>query len=112
MVQIRLKELIEILRKNPNSFAQELGVSASIIYNIIGKRGSKPSCDVLEKIKQTYPQVNMNWLILGEDQPLLDIQVIPNVAVKVISLTNRTQHISSTARQTGFAAVADFKYAC
>jgi hypothetical protein len=110
MVQIRLKELIEILRENPNSFAQELGVSASIIYNIIGKRGSKPSCEVLEKIKQTYPQVNMNWLILGEDRPLLDIQVIPEAAVKIACVVNRTQHISYAAKQSG-PAVAHSNYA-
>ncbi|WP_133256892.1 hypothetical protein [Hymenobacter edaphi] len=31
---------------------------------------SKPSFDTLEKIKAQYPQVNLEWLVMGTGQPL------------------------------------------
>ena len=32
---------------------------------------SKPSFDTLEKIKATYPQVNLEWLVMGNGEPLV-----------------------------------------
>jgi hypothetical protein len=93
MIAPRLKELIQILQENPNSFARKLGVSASSIYNIIGKRGSRPSYEILEQIKKIYPQVDMNWLLSGEDQPLREIQLLPEVSVKVVNFAEKIQQI-------------------
>lgn len=71
MINDRLEELIHVLKHNRNSFADEIDVSATIIYNIVGRRRSSPSFEVLEKIKNTFPQVNMNWIIAGEGEPLI-----------------------------------------
>jgi hypothetical protein len=41
-----------------------------VLANILGGRMSKPSFETLEKIKATYPRVNLEWLVSGEGQPL------------------------------------------
>lgn len=51
---------------NPNSFADQIGVKGTVIYNIIKGRRSKPSFDVLQKILIAYSTVNANWLLKGD----------------------------------------------
>jgi len=97
MIAARFIELIGILHKNPNSFAADLGVSASIIYNIIGGRKSKPSCDILEKIKQVYPQVNLNWVIASQGEALMDSNTSPAFSNQIVDLSNRMHQIERLA---------------
>lgn len=97
MIAARFIELIGILHKNPNSFAADLGVSASIIYNIIGGRKSKPSCDILEKIKQIYPQVNLNWVIASQGEALMDSNTSPAFSNQIVDLSNRMHQIERLA---------------
>jgi transcriptional regulator with XRE-family HTH domain len=66
----RLKELINLLKLSGNAFAKKLNVSPSAINTVIGPRQSKPSTDLLEKIGEAYPRVNMDWLIIGRGEPL------------------------------------------
>lgn len=51
---------------NPNSFADNIGVRGTVIYNIIKGRRSKPSFDLLQKILISYNTINANWLLKGE----------------------------------------------
>mgnify|MGYP000846400089 CR=1 FL=1 len=46
-------------------FAKQVGVSTSLVNNIVGKRKSAPSFDVLQKIF-TYVDVRADWLLTGE----------------------------------------------
>ncbi len=68
----RLKNLIERLNMNKNSFSVKLGVSPTIIHNIIDGRGSKPSFEVLYKIVTTFKNVNAYWLLMGEGEMLIE----------------------------------------
>ncbi len=67
----RLRNLIEELNMNKNSFSVKLGVSPTIIHNIIDGRGSKPSYEVLHKIVTTFKNVNAYWLLMGEGDMLI-----------------------------------------
>lgn len=62
----RISNLIGALDSNPNSFADEIGVTSPVIYNIIRGRRSKPSYEVLQKILMAYTTLNANWLLRGE----------------------------------------------
>lgn len=68
----RLKDLIEKLNMNKNSFSVKLGVSPTIIHNIIDGRGSKPSFEVLHKIVTIFKNVNAYWLLMGEGDMLIE----------------------------------------
>jgi len=71
-VHDRLDQLIERLGKNANSFSQELGVSNTHIYYIVkgnktlGGKKNKPSFDLLQKITNAFPKVNIEWLVSGK----------------------------------------------
>jgi len=67
-VNDRISELINGLGSNPNAFAEAIGVKATVIYNIIKGRRSKPSFEVLQKIFTTYQALNVYWLIKGEGE--------------------------------------------
>ena len=59
-----------MLNHNPNTFAEAIGVAPTVIYNIIGRRLSKPSFDVLQKVIKSFDRVNPSWLLSGEGYPL------------------------------------------
>lgn len=66
----RLSKLIRILfGGNKSAFASRLGVTPSVIDNIVGKRQSKPSFDLIEKLS-SIEEVNLDWLITGHGSPL------------------------------------------
>ncbi len=60
----RFRYLINNLEISNSRFADELGVQRSSISHIISGR-NKPGFDFIEKIVNTYPQVNADWLITG-----------------------------------------------
>lgn len=55
---------------NKSAFASAIGVTPSVVENIVGKRGGKPSFDVLEKVC-ALAQINAEWLIKGKGSMLL-----------------------------------------
>lgn len=53
---------------NKSAFAAAIGVTPSVVDNIVGKRQGKPSFEVLEKVC-SIPQINIVWLITGNGEP-------------------------------------------
>ena len=66
MINDRIAFLISALQLNPNSFAEKVGVSTTVIYNIIKGRRTKPSYDLLMKILAVYHHIDVEWLLRGE----------------------------------------------
>jgi transcriptional regulator with XRE-family HTH domain len=66
MINDRIAFLISALHLNPNSFAEKIGVSTTVIYNIIKGRRTKPSYDLLMKILAVYKQIDVEWLLRGQ----------------------------------------------
>jgi transcriptional regulator with XRE-family HTH domain len=64
-----MKDRIILLIKAKNytaaQFADEIGVQKSGISHIISGRNN-PSLDFVQKILQRFPEVNMDWLIMGK----------------------------------------------
>ena len=60
----RLKEWINTRGLSASDFAKQLQIQRSAISHIFSGR-NKPSVDVLFKIKSTYPEMNLDWLITG-----------------------------------------------
>lgn len=64
-MQNRFKQLLEEKNLTANRFAALIKVNASAMSHILnGHR--KPGFDVLGKIAQAFPDVNLNWLISGK----------------------------------------------
>ena len=66
-VHERMKFLVDAIG-NKNSFSKSIGVNPSVIGKIVGRRLSKPSFEVIKKIMQKYPDIDLEWLILGKGE--------------------------------------------
>ena len=51
---------------NKRRFSNMIGIGPTVLENIVGKRETKPSFDVLEKTLSTFVNLNARWLITGE----------------------------------------------
>lgn len=66
----RFEELIKKLYNgNKRAFATTLGISPTVIENVVGKRRGKPSYDVIEKICANA-NVSPDWLLTGKGNML------------------------------------------
>ncbi|WP_417940356.1 hypothetical protein [Flavobacterium sp. RS13.1] len=62
----RIEEIINTLFNGKKShFANKIGVSPTVVENIVGTRQGKPSFGVLEKIAFAIENINTHWLLTG-----------------------------------------------
>ncbi|KAB7728049.1 hypothetical protein F5984_20050 [Rudanella paleaurantiibacter] len=99
--------LIESLGLTKNGFAQQIGVSSTVINGIV-KDEHKPGPKVLEGIKARYPQVSTDWLLSGTgdmltkngDSASFGDQVIERFEVEMKNLREMfTQQLSAKDNQ-------------
>jgi SOS-response transcriptional repressor LexA len=66
----RFDQIIGTLFKgNKSAFANAIGVTPSVVDNIVGKRQGKPSFDVVEKVS-ALAEINIDWLITDKGDML------------------------------------------
>ncbi|MDR1876543.1 MAG: helix-turn-helix domain-containing protein [Flavobacteriaceae bacterium] len=65
----RIITLIEVLGLTSGEFADKINVQRSSISHITSGR-NKPSLDFLERALTVFPEINPEWLILGNGKPL------------------------------------------
>lgn len=83
-MQERFKQLLEEKNLTATRFAAMIKVNASAMSHILNGR-SKPGFDVLDKIAQAFPDINLNWLISGKGSlynnrisiPVKEVEKIP-----------------------------------
>ncbi len=61
----RIKKLLEVKKISPAQFADEIEVQRSSLSHVLSGR-NKPSLDFMMKIKKRYPEINLDWLLLGD----------------------------------------------
>ena len=61
----RIETVIEHLELSVSAFADEIGVQRSSISLLLNGR-NKPSLDFVMKLVNTYPEVDLYWLLKGE----------------------------------------------
>ncbi len=60
----RIQDLIESKKLTKSSFAKEIGIQRSSLVHFFSGR-NKPSLDFFLKIKDKFPEVDLNWIISG-----------------------------------------------
>ncbi|MCQ2311431.1 MAG: helix-turn-helix domain-containing protein [Paludibacteraceae bacterium] len=60
----RLQQVMEAEHMTAKQFAEQVGISAGTISNIMGGRNN-PSLDVLQAVLNRFRTINSDWLILG-----------------------------------------------
>lgn len=61
----RIKTLIEKQKLTATQFAEEVGVQRSAVSHLLSGR-NKPSLDFMLKIKNRFPEISLDWLLLGQ----------------------------------------------
>ncbi|MBH1959729.1 MAG: helix-turn-helix transcriptional regulator [Flavobacteriia bacterium] len=69
----RISKIISYLELSASEFADEIDVQRSNISHITSGR-NKPSLDFLIKIKERFPELQWNWLIMGEGEMIKNIE--------------------------------------
>lgn len=94
MINDRVYKLIKVLGMHPTSFAESLGVSVTVIFNIIKGRRSKPSYDLILNILETYGELNAEWLIKGSGAMWNDdIVVSAEITPAYVDIHNRIKEL-------------------
>ena len=62
----RLKLIMDREKLTTGNFADKIGVAPATISHILSGRNKYPSADVLLRLHESYPDVDLNWLLTGE----------------------------------------------
>ena len=94
-INSRIELIISDLYGNRKSaFAKTIGVSPTVVENIVGKRRTAPSFMVMEKICANA-NIDGNWLILGEGERLKTADLPHCGMVQVAHGDNNNQNIAN-----------------
>ncbi len=61
----RIKRIMEFYNLSSTQLADKIGAQRSAVSHVLSGR-NRPSLDFVSKIKETFPDVNLEWLILGQ----------------------------------------------
>ena len=64
-MQDRFKKILEEKGLNAQRAAKIIGIDASAVSHIINGR-RRPGFDVLQKLSNAFPDLNLNWLVNGQ----------------------------------------------
>lgn len=78
MINERMQELINTVSKgNKRAFSNLVGVTPTVLENIVGKRQGKPGYDLLEKIAFAIENLNLDWLLTGRGTMFNNVHQLP-----------------------------------
>ncbi len=97
----RLEQVIDSEKMTAKQFAQEVGIQAGTISNILSGRNN-PSLDVLQRVLNRFRTLSSDWLILGigpmyrqngavVEQSLFDVRPDDSQAVIEAPQTQKTE---------------------
>ena len=66
----RIQKVIESKKLTKSAFAKEIGIQRSSLAHFFSGR-NKPSLEFFLKIKEKYPETDLNWIISGEKSQYL-----------------------------------------
>lgn len=86
-INLRINQIVDKLGFNKSSFAAKIGVSQPIITHITNGRNN-PGLEVIQKILINCPEINPDWLILGNGEMILDNKIQKQIIINLLSDTN------------------------
>jgi hypothetical protein len=64
-VNERVLIFMNLLELSPAGLGNAIGMSGQTVYNIVAGNLGKPSYAFLSSLKTAYPQLDLNWLVVG-----------------------------------------------
>ena len=90
IINDRIAAVMKAKALNMNTFAKETGITYITLYHTISPAGrrSDPNAATLSKIKQAFPDLDLNWLLSGEGNMFLPQSVpadeLPQTVHKIL----------------------------
>ena len=69
----RIKSLMGEKKMSATQFSDEIGIQRSSLSHVLSGR-NKPSLDFMLKIKNRFSDINLNWLLLGQENMLQNFE--------------------------------------
>ncbi|MDO4186501.1 MAG: helix-turn-helix transcriptional regulator [Bacteroidales bacterium] len=90
-IKDRVKQVMDRENLTAGAFADSIGVSPATITHILNGRNKYPSTEVLLRLHNRYPDVSMQWLLLGEgegiDMPSITSESLFNESESSVNAT-------------------------
>jgi transcriptional regulator with XRE-family HTH domain len=67
----RIKDLMEKKNLTSTQFSDEIGIQRSSLSHVLSGR-NKPSLDFMLKVKERFPEINLDWLLLGSGKMFVE----------------------------------------
>lgn len=80
----RLQQFVEYLGISNRKFCKSIGVSPAYIATMVTGIGREK----LRTIKETYPMINIDWLLTGEGDMIINDNTTPSASTGEINLIN------------------------
>lgn len=93
----RLYRFMERKKLNPFNLEKSCGLSNGYIASQLKSKGSIGS-EILEKISQAYPELNLVWLITGKGKMVLPLQNKYNTGVDDTAQVLKEKEVAYTAK--------------
>ena len=93
----RLRQILDYYNINPTAFSQKIGVAEGTVRKILNKNTTIRS-DNLEKISQSFTDIDLHWLITGDGDMLLKNR---KTTPQEQPSDNALQMIADLARENG-----------
>lgn len=99
----RIQTIMDHYGLTVSAFADEIGVQRSSVSHLLNGR-NKPSLDFVMKLVDTYPEVNLYWLLKGVGE--FPSSIKEEEIKKEIAVPGKTK---SDQAETGFNSIAQDK---
>ena len=93
----RLKQIIDYYGITPHAFSQRIGVNEGTVRKILSENTAIRS-DNLEKISQSFTEIDLHWLITGKGSMFLSDR---HKVEQTQTLDSTLQMIADLARENG-----------
>jgi DNA-binding XRE family transcriptional regulator len=98
-IKNRTNELISLFSHgNKKVFAETVGVSPTVIENIVGRREGNPSFEVVRKILCAFENLNPEWLINGTP-PMLKAKNVDDLFDKNQPMSPQVKELVDAIRE-------------
>lgn len=68
----RIKKIMEVKNLSATQFSDEINIQRSSLSHVLSGR-NKPSLDFMIKIKSRFPEINLDWLLIGNGKMINEI---------------------------------------
>lgn len=106
----RIKQLMDQQQMTQQEFAKFLDISPASLSNIFGGR-TKPTLNIIEAIKQKIPDINLDWLMFGSGEMLVDA-TFPNRTSSESQATEESIAFSDTPESSSPTLLEQPKTQC